>query len=168
MAATSRWWCARISAISSGADPIGADFAIRPGIYDRAAYAPLLDEARAAGLPFMDRMRDEWLSGMLRFDRPGEVWLGAWRGDRLVGAGGLSLDPYAATPATARIRHVYVLADARGMGIGAALVHAILDHARSRFDMVRLRTHNPAAARLYERLGLVPSDLPDETHRLIF
>ncbi len=139
---------------------------IRPIVYEAASFAPLLAEARAAGLSFMDRLRDEWLSGALCFDRPGELYLGAWEEDRLLGTGGLSLDPYEPLPGLARVRHVYVLAGARRRGIGSRLMANLLDHGGRHFSLVRLRTHNPDAARMYERLGFAPSDLPGETHRL--
>lgn len=142
--------------------------AIRPAPYEAAAFAPLLAEAEAAELVFMRRLRDEWLSGALRFDRPGEIYLGAWEAGRLLGVGGLSHDPYDPAPGLARVRHVYVLAAERRRGIGGALVARVLDHARDRFERVRLRTRNPEAARMYERLGFAPSDLPNETHRLVF
>jgi GNAT superfamily N-acetyltransferase len=49
--------------------------------------------------------------------------------------------------------------------VGRRLVLAVLQAARGRFDVLRLRTTNPAAARLYESLGFTPSASTDDcTH----
>jgi hypothetical protein len=37
-------------------------------------------EARAEGYAFLDRLADDWASGMIRFDRPGEALLAAYSG----------------------------------------------------------------------------------------
>jgi predicted GNAT family acetyltransferase len=43
----------------------------------------------------------------------------------------------------------------------------VIATGRGRFDCLRLRTSNPAAARLYENLGfVVTSDAPDTSHVL--
>jgi GNAT superfamily N-acetyltransferase len=63
------------------------------------------------------------------------------------------------------VRHLYVLGSARRHGVGQALVAAIVQTAHARFDVLRLRTSNPEAARLYERLGFQPAPgLDDCSH----
>ena len=52
-----------------------------------------------------------------------------------------------------RVRHLYVLSAYRRLGVGRQLVGGVIEAARGRFDILRLRTQNPAAARLYEQLG---------------
>ena len=116
-------------------------------------FAVLLAESEQAGLGFLRRLADEWVSGVNRFDRPGEALFGAWMGPALVGLGGLNLDPYAATDRVGRVRHLYVRSACRRLGIGQKLVAEIVETARGRFDSLRLCTANPEAARLYERLG---------------
>lgn len=142
-------------------------FEIRPVSYCEEAFAPILAEAEQAGGPFMLRVRDEWLSGVQRFDGPEEFLLGAWDGDLLVGVGGVSRDPYDPKPGLGRVRHIYVLRERRGQGIGRALLEALIAGARPNFTVLRLRTRNPAAAALYEALGFLTSASDDETHRLI-
>ena len=140
---------------------------IRPVAWSAALFAPMLAEVDANGEgTFLFRLRDEWLSGALRFERDGEVLLGAFEGDALIGVGGLSLDPLAPAPDLARLRHLYVMKAHRGQGIGRRLVGRLLELARPRFAIVRLRTR--AAGRLYESFGFVPSAREGETHRLIF
>ena len=46
-----------------------------------------------------------------------------------------------------------MLAAARRHGVGRDLVTAVVQAARGHFDVLRLRTNDPAAARLYEWLG---------------
>jgi ribosomal protein S18 acetylase RimI-like enzyme len=65
------------------------------------------------------------------------------------------LDP----PATCEMKRLYVAPEGRGMGIGAALVSAVLDAARAAgYGEIRLDT-NPAmasAVALYRRFGFRP------------
>lgn len=113
----------------------------------------------------MRRLVDEWESGANRFDGPGEALFGARVERILVGVGGLTVDPYAASDRDGRVRHLYVRAPYRRQGIGGRLVEAIVDAARGRFDRLRLRTTNPEAARLYERLGFRRrTDVAECTH----
>lgn len=118
--------------------------------------APLVAESGREGHAFLRRLVAEWEAGENRFDRPGEVLFGAWSGPILAGIGGLNVDPFAGDEGTGRVRHLYVLPAHRRLGIGRELVAAVLDAARGRFVRLRLRTANPAAARLYERLGFLP------------
>lgn len=105
------------------------------------------------------------MSGTNRFDRPGEALLGAWADGRLVGVCGLNVDPYAGQDGVGRVRHLYVLSACRGLGVGRRLTAEVVALARGRFDTLRLRTSNPAAARLYEALGFRPCvDVANATH----
>src|SRR5207237_3226882 len=72
---------------------------------------------------------------------------------RLVGVCGLNVDPYAGDARVGRVRHLYVLTPMRRHGVGRQLVTEVIRAAGGRFDSLRLRTNNPAAARLYEVLG---------------
>jgi GNAT superfamily N-acetyltransferase len=139
---------------------------IAPTVYSEAAFAPILAEAERAGGGFMLRVREEWLSGVQRFDRPGEFLLGCHVGDMLAGVGGVSHDPYDPLPGLGRVRHIYVLERLRRQGIGRALMEAIVARAANSFDVLRLRTRSPEAAALYESLGFLPSSGEHETHRL--
>jgi GNAT superfamily N-acetyltransferase len=132
------------------------------------ALAPLLAEGEREGWRFVRRLADEWAAGTNRFDRPGEALLGAWVGEALAGVCGLNADPYAADPAVGRVRRLYVLEAFRGRGVGRLLVRAVVQSARPWFGSLRLRTESTAAARLFERLGFVPTaGLPDCTHTLV-
>jgi GNAT superfamily N-acetyltransferase len=128
--------------------------------------APLVTEASTAGFPFMQTLRREWDNGSNRFSQPGEVYLGAWLGNRLIAAGGLNRDPYAQDPTIGRVRHVYVLSRYRRSGAGRFLLDAITDRARPHFSLLRLRTRTAAGAAFYESLGFARSDEAEATHIL--
>lgn len=127
--------------------------------------ALLLGESLAEGHNLVERLVDEWDDGSNRFDRPGEIAVQARLGAKLVGVGGLNRDPYLDDPMVGRIRHLYVLPDARRRGVGRVLVLALLDEARTHFCRVRLRTSQPEASLLYGALGFEESGgEPDATH----
>ncbi len=117
------------------------------------SFDALVAESEQAGWRFLRRLTEEWASGANRFDRPGEALLAALMGGRVIGVCGLNVDPYAAAPCVGRVRHLYVLSAYRRLGFGRRLVGEVIGAARGRFDSLRLRTDNPAAAQLYERLG---------------
>lgn len=131
-----------------------------------ASIARLQAQARAEGFRFLDRCVAQWQSGAQRYSGPGEVLLGAYRNDTLVGIGGLSQDQYLPLPGIGRLRHIYVLDEARGTGIGAALVQTLLSAAVGHFHQVRLRAA-PRAAPLYLRHGFRPITDPDATHSIV-
>jgi GNAT superfamily N-acetyltransferase len=129
--------------------------------------APLVADSEQAGLRFVRRLVDEWIEGLNRFDRPGESLFTAVRDGRLVGVCGLNVDPYSTTPRVGRLRHLYVLTPCRRTGVGRRLVETVVAAATGTFDVLRLRTSNPEAARLYETLGFERRlDEVDCTHRL--
>lgn len=125
----------------------------------------LVADSEQVGFRFVRRLADEWASGVNRFDRPGEALFAAVIGGRVIGVGGLNVDPYAAAPSVGRVRHLYVRSDCRRIGVGRQLVAEVIEAARGRFATLRLRTQNPQAAQLYERMGFRRSDgVGDCTH----
>jgi GNAT superfamily N-acetyltransferase/2'-5' RNA ligase len=130
------------------------------------AVAPLVAESEGAGLRLVRRLVDDWASGANRFDRPGEAFFVAVQDGRVIGVCGLNVDPYAGIARVGRVRHLYVLTAHRRRGVGRSLVQAVVEAAGDRFDELRLRTQDPAAARLYECLGFVAcTDAAASTHR---
>lgn len=127
----------------------------------------LVDLADEEGFEFVRRLDAEWQSGANRFDGTGEILLAVTDGEALLAVGGLNIDPYE-TSGQARLRHVYVVPERRGTGIGRALVEALLAHARTRFAVVRLRTNTEAAAKFYLRLGFRSIEAQHATHEIAF
>ena len=126
--------------------------------------APLVAESERADLSFVRRLVEEFVSGRNRFDRPGEALFAATLAGRTIGVCGLNVDPYASGPKVGRVRHLYVLMEHRHLGVGRQLVGEVIQVARASFENLRLRTNNPAAARLYERMGFRRCDASDCTH----
>jgi len=129
----------------------------------------LIAESETEGWRFVRQLASDFGSGANRFDRPGEALFAARdHNDAIVGICGLNADPYAAEQSVGRVRRLYVMAGYRRRGIGQLLVEAVVAAARGTFRSLRVRTNNPQAARLYERMGFqAVSDAANCTHRLV-
>jgi GNAT superfamily N-acetyltransferase len=135
---------------------------LSPGI------GPLRAEALKEGHKFIEKLVGEWTTGENRFSAPGEILCGSIHQDLLVAVGGLNRDPFLDNPSIGRIRRVYVRPAWRKQGLGTAIIGWLLNHARRHYKCVRLRAENPAAARLYEKLGFMPIVDPNATHIFYF
>ncbi len=124
-------------------------------------------EAQDEGFRFVEKLWEEWESGKNRFDAPGEKLLGCLEHETLIAVGGLNEDPFSRS-GIGRIRRVYVRPAWRGQGIGQRLVETLVQTARASFATLELRTHNPSAARLYERIGFKSRATQNATHVLHF
>lgn len=120
-------------------------------------------EATAEGFRFLTRLIEEWRTGTNRFDAQGECLMAAYLGDRLVGIGGLTRDPFTQQN-IGRLRRVYIAREARGQNIGRALVNRLVEHATQHFHIVRLSTDTSDAAAFYLRCGFQPLDDDHATH----
>jgi GNAT superfamily N-acetyltransferase len=130
-------------------------------------FPDLLADSLADGYAFIVRLQTEWALGQNRFDAPGERLVSADIAGRLAGIGGLNIDPYVSGPRNGRIRHLYVHRALRRRGIAAAILADLIAHAGDRFDLLSLRTANPAADLFYRRAGFAPvRDNAFVTHRL--
>jgi GNAT superfamily N-acetyltransferase len=117
---------------------------------------------------FIEKLWNEWENGKNRFTAPGDKLFGCMDQTTLVAIGGLNQDPFDGRSGIGRIRRVYVRTAWRNRGIGQALVHTLIENARTSFTALHLRTDNPTAARLYERIGFSPSVALHATHILNF
>ena len=130
-------------------------------------FPDLLADSVADGHAFIDRLQAEWVSGQNRFDAPGERLVAADMAGRLAGIGGLNIDPYVSGPRSGRIRHLYVHRSLRRRGIAEAILANLIAHAGDNFDLLSLRTANPAADLFYCRAGFARvGDNAFVTHRL--
>ena len=125
-------------------------------------------EALREGFLFIERLWKEWENGKNRYTGPGEKLFGCMDQAALVAIGGLNQDPFDGRSGIGRIRRVYVRPAWRNKGIGQALVHTLVENARTSFTALHLRTGNPTAARLYERMGFSRSLILNATHILDF
>jgi ribosomal protein S18 acetylase RimI-like enzyme len=120
------------------------------------ALAPLIAESEREGWRFVRRLVDEWAVGTNRFDRAGEVLFVARMDRSIIGVCGLNADPYTTDETSGRVRRLYVLRAYRGRGVGGQLVRAVIVAATGRFQRLHVRSENPEARRLYQRLGFQP------------
>ena len=125
-------------------------------------------EALQEGFLFIERLWKEWENGKNRYTGPGEKLFGCMDQAALVAIGGLNQDPFDGRSGIGRIRRVYVRPAWRNKGIGQALVHTLVENARTSFTALHLRTDNPTAGRLYERIGVSHSLALNATHILDF
>jgi GNAT superfamily N-acetyltransferase len=117
------------------------------------AWQNLLKISHEEGYDFVQKLYDEYDAGTNRFDAQGAILLGAYLANELLAVGGVHPDPYLQTAAVGRIRHVYVLPDYRRKGIGRDLVLALIQHARTHFDTLTLRTLTEHGDGFYKSLG---------------
>ena len=131
---------------------------------DDSGFQELAREAGSEGYHFVDRLRREWTSRSNRFEHSGECLLGIVCDAKLLAIGGLNRDPFTGDDATGRIRHLFVRAECRRVGLGTLLLHELVAHSRNTFKRLRLRTDSPAACKFYEKLGFQPIQEPGATH----
>jgi len=119
------------------------------------------------GYRFVRRLVDDWLSGTNRFDKPGELLVGAVHKHSLIGLCGINQDPYVEAADIGRLRHLYVAADFRKTGVGGLLVKRCLGKSSKKFSKVRLRTSNDSASAFYKKIGFTEILDKTATHELI-
>lgn len=114
------------------------------------------------------RLQENWISGLNRFDLPGEILAGAIADGALAGVCGRNIDPFADNAAAGRVRHLYVAPGYRGRDIGSQLVRFIVRDAADFFRFLNTRAPSQAFA-FYERHGFAPVlENSTVTHRLYF
>jgi GNAT superfamily N-acetyltransferase len=119
---------------------------------DLEALAPLLSAADAEGYAIVRRLIDDWRSGANRFDRgASEAYWSVRDGRAWMAIGGLNIDPRAGDPRIGRVRHFYVLPEARRRGYARELLRHLLAHAQPHFE--RLLLHTEHAGAFWERHG---------------
>lgn len=111
--------------------------------------------AEQEGYNFLDRLLEEYTSKMNCFDKPGEALFAVHSLSRLIGIGGVNIDPYSSERGVGRVRRFYVHPKERRCGVGQMLLTAIEDDARSHFHKLNLFTDTESAALFYEKLGYV-------------
>jgi GNAT superfamily N-acetyltransferase len=131
---------------------------------DLTTLESLAGAAEREGFRFLTRFMRDLRATAASLDTTREFFLGAVIDNRIVAVGGVTPDPYVDEPATGRIRHLYVTADFRRQGVGAALIRALEARACQEYDRLQLRTDTREAAAFYEHLGYVPVVHETATH----
>ena len=120
-------------------------------------------EARKLGHAFVDRLIQDARTGQNRFEKSGECFYGVFCDGMLVGCGGINQDPYT-DQHVGRLRHIYVLANARREGLARMLVQELLNRSKVTFSTFRLRTSGEIADKFYDAMGFVRTDDENATH----
>lgn len=116
--------------------------------------AHLVAESSAEGFRHIKRLVDDYENGTNRFDQHGEALFVATHNHRIVGVCGLNREPLA-NPRVGRVRRLYVSPGSRRQGIARLLVHQVVQEARRHYELLVLKTDNPAAAKFYDSLGFL-------------
>ncbi|WP_191559660.1 GNAT family N-acetyltransferase [Metabacillus idriensis] len=127
----------------------------------------LLDESKREGFRFLERLAAGYQSGDNKFKKPGEMLLGAFHNETLIGIGGINQDPYSQNEKAGRIRRFYVSKEHRRQGVGELILRALLKKAEDFFDVAVLRTDNQEASMFYKQAGFIEDDrYENSTHYL--
>lgn len=129
-----------------------------PGEFDA-----LQAEARAEGHQFLDRLANEWASGAMRFQQPGEQLLAVYSKNTLAGVGGITVDPD--IPDALRMRRFYVRPRFRRTGIARSMARALMDRAFQVTNQITLNAA-PNSVLFWESLGFIPDPGHRRTHAL--
>ncbi|WP_214850852.1 GNAT family N-acetyltransferase [Exiguobacterium sp. s193] len=129
--------------------------------FDGYNWLPLLAKSSQEGFQFIEYMlrnrRQE------TFQETGEaLFVVLSTTGQLIACGGYTKQPHQAS--TGRIRHVYVLPEARSHGIGTALLEKIVSEAFLTYD--RLVLYSEQADPFYQGLGFRPATGEKITHAL--
>ena len=109
--------------------------------------------AQADGHSITARLVTEWADHRNRFDGPGEALLVALIDERIVGVGGITIEP--SEPQSFRMRRLYVLPGCRRAGVGRALVEApIAEHP---LEKITVHAGTQTAPVFWEECGFRPT-----------
>lgn len=127
-----------------------------------------MDQVRTAAqneaYRFIDRLVDDWANGTNRFSEQSERLLIARYDGRLVGGGGITIEP--ALSGALRMRRFYVLPSYRKRGIGRHLVEALLDPAHRAGVAITVNAATDLAPAFWVALGFRPDRRDGRAHIL--
>ncbi|WP_062270128.1 GNAT family N-acetyltransferase [Endozoicomonas arenosclerae] len=128
----------------------------------------MTQESVQEGYRFLKRLTMDFESGVNCFNQKGESLFAAYHQNRLVGIGGINIDPYEGKTSTGRVRRLYIREDYRNKGVGRLLMSAIEDHAKDYFDQIQLFTDTPEATEFYLKLGYQVVNVGKASHKKVF
>ncbi|WP_409299006.1 GNAT family N-acetyltransferase [Peribacillus sp. SCS-26] len=112
-------------------------------------------ESRKEGFHFIGRLIKEYEDGSNCFRLPGEGLFGVYRGQDLIGIGGINVDPLDASKKTGRVRRFYISPLHRRTGAGSMLLRRLKQEAEGHFDTLVLHTDTERGALFYEAHGFI-------------
>ncbi|CEG26196.1 GNAT family N-acetyltransferase [Bacillus sp. B-jedd] len=114
----------------------------------------LAKESKEEGFRFVERLVNDYESGMNTFCLPGEALFAVFtHAGEPAAIGGLNRDPFSAEKAIGRLRRFYVRQIYRRTWIGSLLLTEILSEAKKHYDTVVLHTDTVEADEFYTSYG---------------
>ncbi|KIL51419.1 hypothetical protein KP77_09310 [Jeotgalibacillus alimentarius] len=119
----------------------------------------LIEESLSKGFRFLQRLKDDYDSGLNRFSLEGDgLWYITNLNSEVIAIGGINRQESADDEAIGRLRRFYVRGAERGKSVGAILLARILTLSADHFDKVVLFTDTVKAAHFYEKHGFLKAD----------
>ena len=117
----------------------------------------LAKQSEKEGFSFVNRLIEEFENGTNRFDRPGEFFLLAFDGAKLIACGGLNQQRSEDENESriGRVRRFYVLPKYRQHGVGKLLLQYLEKKAVERFSALCLQTDTKSASSFYQKMNYV-------------
>lgn len=126
--------------------------------------AHLAAESKRDGFRFLQRLIEEYESGINTFNQHGEALFGIYNDQQLIAIGGVNKDPFTSKEGVGRLRRCYVSSKYRRLGIGTLLVKNVISHARNHFHTLVLYTDTSEGDRFYRSLGFSKVESKNATH----
>lgn len=131
---------------------------------DKIDISRLAREASGEGYNMINRLVDDYTSGVNRFDGRGEKLIGYIADNTVAAVCGLNIEP--TNNKMGRIRRLYVLPNLRRMGLGTKLVQYLISHAKAHFEYVVVNIGELPVAGFYNSMGFQTADHTSYTHIL--
>lgn len=119
----------------------------------------LVKESKDEGFYFLIKLISEYENKINTFNKTGECLYGIFQGEKLIGIGGLNVDPYTENNKIGRLRRFYIAKDYRRIGLGKLLLNKLLSHAEKYFKVVVLHTDTKQGDVFYTANGFVKREV---------
>jgi len=128
----------------------------------------LVQESEKEGYRFVTRLVSEFEDGTNTFNKQGEV-LFCVKNEKgsIVAIGGINQSPFSQEHDVGRLRRFYVLNAVRREGVGKLLLQSIIEHAKSHFKEITVRTDSAKADAFYRACGFTFDDSASETTHIL-
>lgn len=123
----------------------------------------LVQESKEEGFKFLKKLINEYENELNTFNKSGECLYGIFQGEKLIGIGGLNVDPYTENNKIGRLRRFYIAKDYRRIGLGKLLLNKLLSHAEKYFKVVVLHTDTKQGDVFYTANGFVKREVYEGT-----
>ncbi len=128
---------------------------------------PLIKASEKEEFKFLTRLKNDWISGVNRFNKKYEKLYQIEVDKKIIAIGGINNNPYHENGKVGRIRHLYVLSEYRKRGFGRKLVQHLLNKSNDKYEKITLRTDTVVASKFYESIGFKRINSKNSSHQYI-